>query len=45
MIHKANGGLSSVRSAGINVANWGFIYFVGSNDYIEEDLVAITVCV
>lgn len=38
VIHKNNGGLSSARNAGIDIANGNFIGFVDSDDYIELDM-------
>lgn len=39
VIHKANGGLSSARLAGFNVAVGTYILFVDSDDYIELTMV------
>ena len=36
VIHKANGGLSSARNAGCNVATGGWIMYLDSDDYLEE---------
>ena len=38
VIHKDNGGLSSARNTGINVAKGDFIGFVDSDDYIDENM-------
>lgn len=37
VIHKANGGLSSARNAGLNVACGDFITFVDADDYLDTD--------
>lgn len=38
VIHKSNGGLSSARNAGIELANGDYIGFVDSDDYIVENM-------
>ena len=37
VIHKANGGLSDARNAGLKVAEGEFVTFVDSDDYIRQD--------
>lgn len=38
VIHKVNGGLSSARNAGLDVAIGEIIYFLDGDDYVEETL-------
>ncbi len=45
VIHKPNGGLSSARNAGLDVAAGKYICFIDSDDYVEPHLLERTVAV
>lgn len=42
-VHKANGGLSSARNAGLDAASGKYIMFLDSDDFLEKDFLKKTV--
>lgn len=45
VIHKKNGGLSDARNAGIEIAKGKYVFFLDSDDYINQHLVEKAVAV
>lgn len=39
VLHKENGGVSTARNAGINIAKGAFFTFVDSDDWIARDMI------
>lgn len=44
VIHKENGGLSSARNAGLDIARGEWIVFVDSDDYVSVELLEVLDC-
>ncbi len=41
VIHKTNGGLSDARNVGTSIANGDFIFFLDSDDYLENNAIQV----
>ena len=44
MLHKANGGVSSARNAGLNACTGKYVLFVDSDDYLHKEAISKLVC-
>lgn len=45
VIHKANGGLSDARNAGIAACSGEFVFYLDSDDYLEQDTISALVSI
>lgn len=45
VIHKPNGGLSDARNAGTKVCNGTFVFYLDSDDYLEQDAIMALVSI
>lgn len=43
VIHKPNGGLSDARNAGTKACNGAFVFYLDSDDYLEQDAISALV--
>lgn len=43
VIHKENGGQSSARNIGIDVATGDYLFFVDSDDYVSKDIIEVLI--
>lgn len=45
VIHKPNGGLSDARNAGTEACNGEFVFYLDSDDYLEQDAIMALACI